>query len=253
MSRLKLNNISLDYFHYTRKPSLKKTMINSVFKIFNPEEDELLPFRRALDGIDLEINSGDRIGLLGKNGSGKSTLLKVLAGIYQPTYGSLEVKGSISSLLNIGVGLNEDATGYENIILMGILQGKTKKEMKARIREIEEFTELKEFLKVPVRTYSSGMRLRLAFGIATSLDSDILLVDEVIGVGDHSFVDKAQKRIENLIYNSNILMLASHSIDIIRSFCNKSLILEQGKCVFFGDLEQGIALYESHKDANPGV
>lgn len=245
-SFIKLNNISLDYFFFVNRHSFKKTLVKSVLKFFGRKE-EILRLHRALDGIDVTFQTGDRIALIGKNGSGKSTLLRVLSRIYQPTAGSLEVHGTISSLLDIGIGLNPDATGYENIVIMGILHGKTKKQMKAKYEEIEDFTELKDFLKIPVRTYSSGMRLRLAFGIATCMESDILIIDEVIGVGDHTFIEKAQARMKTLVNKSKILVLASHSTSILKQFCNKTMILDQGKCTFFGDLEKGIEIYENKK------
>lgn len=219
-------------------------MIKSVQKLFGIKE-ETLKLHRALEGINATFHAGDRIALIGKNGSGKSTLLRVLSGIYQPTDGILEVRGTLSSLLDIGVGLNPDFTGYENIVQMGILHGKTKKQMKAKFEEIEEFTELKDFLKIPVRTYSSGMRLRLAFGIATCMESDILIIDEVIGVGDRAFIEKAQARMRSLVHKSQILVLASHSTSILKQFCNKTMILDQGKCTYFGELDKGIEIYEA--------
>jgi ABC-type polysaccharide/polyol phosphate transport system ATPase subunit len=242
-SFIKMNNLSLDYFHYMSRKSLKKTIVKSVFNFLGAKEETFI-LRRALDGIDATFQTGDRIALIGKNGSGKSTLLRVLSGIYQPTAGFIEVQGNISSLLDISVGLNTDATGYENIILMGILQGKTKNQMKSKFKEIEDFTELKDYLKIPVRTYSTGMRLRLAFGIATCMESDILIIDEVIGVGDQSFMEKAQTRLKDLVHKSQILILTSHSTQILQHFCNKSMILDEGKCTFFGDLQKGIEIYE---------
>lgn len=244
-SFIKLNNISLDYFHYVKRYTLKKTMIKSLFNFLGKKEEARLVLNRALNGIDATFTTGDRIALIGKNGAGKSTLLRVLSGIYQPTAGSIEVRGNISSLLDISVGLNTDATGYENIILMGILQGKTKRQMKSKFEDIEEFTELKDYLKLPVRIYSYGMRLRLAFGIATCMESDILIIDEVIGVGDQSFMEKAQNRMKDLIHKCQILILTSHSTQILHHFCNKSMILNQGKCVYFGSLEEGINRYKS--------
>lgn len=243
MAHIKFDNLSLDYFHYTKKNSIKKTLLKSLFN----SKKEVLKFHRALDGIDGEIATGDRIALIGKNGSGKSTLLKVLSGIYQPTGGFLEMQGKISSILDIGVGLNNDATGYENILLVGALHGKTRREMKAKFEDIEQFTELKDYLKIPVYTYSSGMRVRLAFAIATCMESDILILDEVIGAGDHSFIEKAHSRLKNLVHKSKILILASHSTQILHQFCNKALILDRGKCTFFGDLQEGIDLYEKTK------
>lgn len=243
---IKLNNICLDYFHYTKRYSLKKTILKSAFGLLKGNEPTIQS-SRALDGIDATFQTGDRIALMGKNGSGKSTLLRVLSGIYTPTKGSLQVSGSISSLLDISVGLHPESTGYENIIIMGVLQRKTPKQMKAKFEDIEEFTELKDYLHMPVRTYSSGMRLRLAFAIATCMESDILIIDEVIGVGDRMFMTKSQERLKNMVHKSQILVLTSHATQILHQFCNKGMILSQGKCQFFGDLQQSIDLYEATK------
>lgn len=240
---IKLNNVSLDYFHYVKRHNLKKTIITSFAHFLGKRKNETIQFSRALEGIHATFQTGDRVALIGKNGSGKSTLLRVLSSIYLPTTGTIEIRGRVSSLLDIGVGLDSDATGYENIILMGILQGKTKRAMQSKFADIEEFTELKDYLKMPVKTYSYGMRLRLAFGIATSMESEIIIIDEVIGVGDQNFMEKAQKRMKDLIHKSQILILTSHSIPILHQFCNKSMVLEKGKCAFFGDLQQGINLY----------
>lgn len=241
---IKLKNISLDYFQYVKRYTLKKKMLSTLMHLFRKREGEIIKLNRALEGINAEFKKGDRIAILGKNGSGKSTLLRVISGIYRPTNGLLEVKGTITSLLDIGVGLNTDATGYENVILIGALHGNTKREMQAKFQEIEEFTELKDYLKMPVRTYSTGMRLRLAFSIITSIESDILIFDEVIGVGDQSFMEKAHKRLENLVNKCQILILTSHSRHILPMFCNKSLVLSQGKCAYFGDLQSGLEFYE---------
>lgn len=243
-SYIELNNASLDYFHYLKRHNLKKTVLNSILALFTGKKEQIITLKRALDGIHAKFVNGDRIALIGKNGSGKSTLLRVLSGIYKPTSGFIKIHGKISSLIDISVGLNCDATGYENIILMGLLHGKTRKYMKSKFEDIEQFTELKEYLTLPVRTYSSGMRLRLAFAVATCMDSEIIVIDEVIGVGDQSFIEKAQKRFKDLIHKSQILVITSHTPQILRQFCNKAMVLQQGKCTFFGDLEEGIKLYD---------
>lgn len=240
---IKLNNLSLDYCYYTNRNTLKKTIVKSIFRLWQSPKEKTFKLRRALDGVDASFQTGDRIALIGKNGSGKSTLLRVLSGIYQPTEGSLEIHGTITSLLDISIGLNPDINGYENITLMGILQGKSKKEMKEKFAEIEEFTELGHYLQFPVRTYSVGMRLRLAFGIATCMESDIIIIDEVIGVGDQSFMEKAQNRLKNLVHKSQILVLTSHATNILQHFCNKAMVLNQGRCTYFGNLEKGIEHY----------
>lgn len=240
---IKIENLSLDHFHYCSQRSLKKTLLSSLLRFKRQESSYKL--RRALDGLNVEIHSGDRIAVIGNNGAGKSTLLRVIAGIYTPTSGRVSIEGTVTSILDISVGMNMDITGYENIVLLGILKGRTKKEMKAKFADIENFTELKEYLQLPVRTYSFGMKLRLAFGIVTSMESDILAIDEMIAVGDRNFMEKSQKRLQALVHKCQILVLASHSTEILKKFCNKAMIIDQGKCIFFGDLEEGIALHES--------
>ena len=249
MAHIQISNLTLDYIVSSHNKSLKKNILQSFKSLLNRQtKSNKAPFFRAVDNLNLSINNGDRIGLLGKNGAGKSTLLSILSGIYHPTQGSIHVEGHISSLLNISVGLNPDATGYENIVIIGILLGKTPKLMKEKFTEIEEFTELGEFLKASVRTYSDGMRMRLVFAIVTSIESDILLLDEVVGIGDNTFIEKAQNRLHNLIDKSSILVIASHSNDIIRKFCNKVLYLDRGKCKYFGDVEEGISRYTTDGD-----
>ncbi len=249
MIAIKLKNVELDFFYHHKKKSFKKTLIKGLFKSFI-EKEQFFPPHRALDGLNLTIETGDKIAIIGKNGSGKSSLLRLISGIYEPTSGSLEVEGKLTSILSLEVGLNLDLTGYQNMILMGIVQGSSKKKMKERFSEIEEFTELGKYLHLPVKTYSSGMRLRLAFGIITSMQSDILLLDEIIGVGDQNFMQKAQKRIEALAIASKILLLASHSTTILEKFCNKALVLDRGKVTFYGSLQKGISQYENSLQGN---
>jgi ABC-2 type transport system ATP-binding protein/lipopolysaccharide transport system ATP-binding protein len=253
MAYIKLNNLTLDYIIKPANMSLKKTVLQGVKKMpfVAGKPSHTKPYLyRALDGLDLEINDGDRVGLIGRNGSGKSTLLRTLAGVYSPTFGGMDVDGTISTLLEINLGLFDEATGYENIIMLGIARGKTKKEMIAKFADLEEFTELGEHLNAPVRTYSSGMRLRLIFGVVTTLHADILLIDEVIGVGDAFFVEKAIKRIGSMVDKSKILVLASHSDDLIMQFCNKVLFLDKGKALFYGDTKQGIEYYYDYNEKN---
>ena len=236
------NDVSLDYFSQYRL-NLKKTIFHSCINFFTKKSQPPLQIKQALKGISVTFKKGDKVALIGKNGSGKSTFLRILSRIYPPSSGSIKITGQISSIFDIKVGLHPDATGYENIVLMGVLQGKTKKHMLKKYRDIEEFTELKDFLKLPVKTYSYGMKLRLAFGIATAIESEILLLDEVIGVGDQNFMNKAYKRIEDLSKKSQILIMTSHSLPILEKFCNKSIVLKEGKCAFFGQLSEGIEYY----------
>lgn len=239
---IRLEDVFLDHFLYSSQRSLKKTILSSVLGLGSKEPTFKL--RRALNGVTTTITSGDRVALIGNNGAGKSTFLRLISGIYTPTGGKLLIEGNVSSLLDINVGLNPDITGYENIILMGILKKRTKKEMQAKFEDIEDFTELGNYLHLPVRTYSFGMKLRLAFGVATCIDSEILAIDEVIAVGDRRFMEKSQARLRDFVHKSEILVLASHSTEILKNFCNKAMVLDQGKCLFFGDLEEGIAIHE---------
>jgi len=198
----------------------------------------------ALKHISFEALDGDRIGFVGHNGSGKTTLLRVLAGVYTPTGGSSEVKGRVSPMLDASLGMSNDATGLENIRICGMLWGLTGKEIDTSFDDIAEFTELGDYLKMPVRTYSAGMRLRLAFAIATVRDPDILLLDEVIGVGDANFYQKALDRLLAMVQKSRILCVASHTDSIIQKLCNKAIWLHQGSLIAFGDVDEVLAAYQ---------
>lgn len=189
---------------------------------------------QALTDISFELRTGDRLGLIGHNGSGKSTLLRVLAGIYKPQSGKLGVHGKITSILDVALGMDPEATGYENIYLRGLLSGLKASEIRALTPDIEDFTELGDFLRMPVKTYSSGMMLRLAFGLSTAITPEILLIDEVIGTGDASFMEKAHNRIQQLINKSSILVLTSHNPRVVEQFCNRVIWLEHGKIKWAG-------------------
>jgi lipopolysaccharide transport system ATP-binding protein len=182
----------------------------------------------ALKNLDLEIVSGDRLGIIGHNGSGKSTLLRLLSGIYEPSSGEIERTGSISSLVDISLGINPESTGRENIFLRGKLLGLSRKEINEKIDEIIEFSELGDYINLPVRIYSSGMLLRLAFAVSTSITADILIMDEWLSVGDGSFAERASKRLRELVDNSEILVVASHTRTLIEETCNKVVWLEHG-------------------------
>ncbi len=199
---------------------------------------------RALQNISFDLKEGDRLGLIGHNGAGKSTLLKVLAGIYRPSSGELMTQGRIVSTLNINIGMNPEANGITNIINHGLLFGLSRKEIKARINEIAEFTELGDYLHLPLRTYSSGMSTRVAFAVVTSINADILLMDEVINTGDAAFIDKAKKRLDGFMNSCKILVLATHSIETMKRLCNKALLLEHGEPLAFGDINEVYQLYQ---------
>ena len=183
---------------------------------------------RAIDGLNLEINDGDRIGLVGHNGSGKTTLLRVLAGIYKPNGGSITIEGRIGALLNPTAGMDPESTGIENIYLRGYMMGMSRREIAAKLDEIAEFTELGDFLALPMRTYSAGMFARLAFAVSTAAHHDILLIDEGMGAGDAEFQKKVQQRIESLFDRTPIIILASHSEELISKFCSRRVQMEHG-------------------------
>jgi ABC-2 type transport system ATP-binding protein len=204
---------------------------------------ESVPVIKALRDVSLSIQEGDRLGLIGHNGAGKSTLLKVLAGIYPPTAGHVRTKGQVVSTLNLSLGMSAEATGYENIVIRGLLLGMSRVEIERKIDEIAEFTELGEYLDLPVRIYSSGMQTRLAFATVTSMDADILLMDELIGTGDAAFMEKTRLRLDTFMSRSKIIVLASHSEAIIGKLCNKALLLEHGRVIAAGSPDEVIAAY----------
>lgn len=185
----------------------------------------------ALDNIEFEFGEGARVGLVGHNGSGKTTLLRVLSGVYTPVRGRLDVRGRIASLLDVSMGLDPDATGFENIYLRGIMDGLRPAQIRGKIDEIAEFTELGDYLNLPVRIYSSGMMLRLAFAISTSVEADILIMDEWLSVGDADFTAKAAQRLEGLVDKASILVIASHNPKLIEKICNRRISLEHGRIV----------------------
>jgi lipopolysaccharide transport system ATP-binding protein len=184
---------------------------------------------RALDNVSFSIRAGDRVGLVGHNGAGKTTLLRVLSGIYEPVGGSLIVDGRVATLLDINLGIDAEATGYENIRMRALMMGLHPSAIEPKIDDIARFTELGDYLDMPLRTYSSGMRLRLAFAVSTSVDADILLMDEWLGVGDADFQPKAKQRMEELVARTKILVVASHDYNLLRSVCNRVLRLAHGK------------------------
>jgi len=181
---------------------------------------------KALNNITLDLKDGDRLGVMGPNGAGKSTLLRTLAGVYHPTSGSIDVSGSIASLIDISLGMDGEATGYENIRMRAIMMGIKLKQIKTIEEEIAEFTELGKFLELPIRTYSTGMHMRLGFAVSTTVPADIILMDEWLSVGDSDFLIKAEKRLHDFIQKSSILVLASHSEDLISKLTNQTLRLE---------------------------
>lgn len=199
---------------------------------------------RALDGVDLELNDGDRLGIIGHNGSGKTTLLRVMAGVYQPLPGRATIEGSISSFTDIMLGMDAESNGWDNIIFRCIFMGLTFEDAKRISPAIAEFSELGSYLELPIRTYSSGMNLRLAFAISTSIEPDILIMDEMISAGDLPFIEKAKQRLHEIIDKANILAVASHDLSMIKNICNKALWLEHGVIKKIGPPDAVVEAYE---------
>jgi ABC-2 type transport system ATP-binding protein/lipopolysaccharide transport system ATP-binding protein len=199
----------------------------------------------ALRGVSLQLRKGDRMGIIGRNGSGKTTLLRVLSGIYEPTSGHVNIEGTVASMTDMTMGMDPDATGEENILIRGILLGMTRRDAQRLIEPIRDFTELAEKLDYPIRTYSTGMLLRLAFAISTAIRPDILVMDEMIGAGDASFVEKARARVGAMIDASSVLVLSSHNLAIVREFCTSAILLEDGRIAASGDVEHVIRSYEA--------
>ena len=239
---LKASNLGLDLPIYTQdQRSVRASLSVLVRAAFQPPKREL---RSVLGGIDFELEAGDRLGIIGRNGAGKSTLLKVLVGAYPPTQGSVLASGSCQALLNLSLGFNAEATLVENIILRGIAMGLQPKQASAIIDEVLEFSELGEKSGHRLRTLSSGQRMRLGFALATAVQHEILIMDEWIGTGDASFVDKAKARINSQVDNAQIVVLASHNFGLIRRVCNKALLLDGGRMVAFGDVSQMLSKYD---------
>jgi ABC-2 type transport system ATP-binding protein/lipopolysaccharide transport system ATP-binding protein len=201
----------------------------------------------ALNDVSLTFRDGDRVALIGDNGAGKSTLLRVLAGVYRPARGTVHLDGRVSTIFNVQLGMDHDATGYENIVLRGLMLGMTRDQIDRGIEDIAAFSELGPYLNMPVHTYSSGMVLRLAFAVSTSIEPDILLLDEWIGAGDAQFIEKAQQRLRELVDQSNILVVATHRLQLVRELCTKAVLLERGVVRAFGPVEEVLERYRQHR------
>lgn len=244
MARIDLSEVCLDYPVYSQSSrKLTRQLMNVATGGQLDRSESGRVTVRALDGISVELRDGDRVGLIGHNGSGKSTLLRVLGGIYHPTSGRVVRDGAVGSLLDISLGMSADATGRENIYLRGALQGMSRREIDALMPGIIDFSELGEFIELPMRTYSSGMLLRLAFSVSTVLSPDILLMDEWLAVGDEAFQAKAETRLHEVVSQTSVLVIASHSAGLIANQCNRVLYLEHGRLVADGRPEDVLPRY----------
>jgi len=246
MPSVRLRHVSVEFpIYQAGSRSLKKILISGTTK-GNLARDAFDRVNvRALSDITFDIENGERVGIIGPNGAGKTTLLKVLAGIYKPTQGRVHIAGRTMALINASVGLNPDATGRENIILRGMYMGIHPHAMREHINSIGEFTELGNYLDMPVRTYSAGMTVRLAFAVSTCIRSEILVLDEWLAAGDAQFLAKAQKRMGDFVTGASIVVLASHSLDLVRQWCRRAVYLRQGVAQAIGPVEEVIARYEA--------
>ncbi len=252
MAMVHLENVRVDFPIYGAQRSLGRALLQRATggAIQREGRHGARVMVHALSNVSLRLEDGDRLGLVGHNGSGKSTLLKVIAGIYEPVSGRLTVDGRVTPLLEMMPGLDLGDTGYENIITAGLLHGLSRAEIVEKIPEIEEFCELGEYLTLPVRTYSAGMKMRLGFSLATALKPGILLVDETFGTGDLRFTERAAKRLDKFMERSPIIVLASHSETMIRSICNKAALLHEGQLVGVGSVDEICERYEAMVHAN---
>ena len=244
MASIEFSNVCVDFPIYNANGrSLKKRLIQVATGGQLGADQQGRVVVRALENLSFSMKDGDRVGLLGHNGAGKSTLLRLLSGVYAPSSGTARVSGEIGSLIDISLGIDPEATGRENIYLRGGLLGMSKSEISKQIDEIIEFSELGDFVDMPLRTYSTGMHLRLAFAVSTIVRPEILLMDEWLSVGDEGFKRKAEIRMTELVQATNILVIASHSRDLVLHTCNRLIWLEHGKIRMDGDSQSVAAAY----------
>ena len=246
MARIVLESVSVSFPIYDQSSrSIKKRILGGATggQIMEGRTGHGATVVQALDRVSFTLNHGDRVGLVGHNGAGKTTLLRVLAGIYEPNEGRVEIEGSIAPLFDITLGMDPESSGYENIMLRGLFLGLTDREIHDRLDDISAFTELGDFLKLPIRTYSAGMRMRLAFAVATSIHPDILLLDEGIGAGDAGFLQKAKQRLDDFTSKAAIIVLASHSEDLLSRMCQTSVLMEHGRVLQVGETAEVLEAY----------
>lgn len=236
---LELNHVGMRFNLSKEKTD---TLKDYVIKMFRRE----LKYNEfwALKDVSFTIEKGDRVGILGLNGAGKSTLLKVIAGVFKPTEGTVKKSGKVAPLIELGAGFEKEYTGAENIYLNGALLGYTKEFIDEKYNEIVEFSELGDFINVPIKNYSSGMRARLGFSIATTVSPEILILDEVLSVGDAKFRKKSEKKILDMFDEGVTVLFVSHSLAQVKRLCNKAMILEHGRLIAYGDIEEVAAQYK---------
>jgi lipopolysaccharide transport system ATP-binding protein len=244
MARIELDRVGLTFrVRPHNGTTLKEFVVRNMFR-----RTQCMKIR-ALQDINLEVRDGDRLGIIGHNGAGKSTLLKLLAGVYPPSRGRRRVEGRISSLFEISLGFELEANGWENIAYRGYLQGETPRSVRAKMQSIADFSELGSFLDMPVRYYSAGMQVRLAFSIATAIEPEVLLIDEVLAVGDLAFQDKARRRMQDMMAKARLIVFVSHDLEALAKLCNRAVWLDHGRIKLDGPVEPAVAAYTAHSKA----
>jgi ABC-type polysaccharide/polyol phosphate transport system ATPase subunit len=252
MASLILENVIVDFPIYGSHKSFRSVLRSATGGLIRregPHHERVTV--RALDNVSLRLKHGDRLGIIGHNGAGKSTLLRVCAGVYDPTQGRVFIDGQVSPLFSIAPGLDLDDTGYENILTCGLFLDMTREEIMQKMADIEQFSELGEYLSLPVRTYSTGMLTRLGFAIATAIDPEILILDEGLGAGDARFAERAKRRVDDLVDRSSILILASHSEALIQAMCNKAVLMRAGHIIQEGSIDEIVKLYHAMNAEHP--
>lgn len=242
MTSITVRGVTLDYPVYSvQAKSLRNAVLNVAIggKMLKTNND--LTIVRALSNVSFTLEAGDRLGIVGHNGSGKTSLLKVLAGVYEPDQGEVDIQGRISSMLSMSIGLDPEATGLQNMRSLIMMQSLSRKEIERRLPAIIEFSELGHFVHMPFKTYSAGMMARLTFAVATSTGAEVLLMDEWISAGDAAFQEKARERMQQVVSEAGIVVIASHDPNMIKRVCNKVLHLEGGRTVFLGAMEDWAA------------
>src|SRR5512145_1946139 len=242
MNAIAVSDVTKVYRRYARRKqfaTLKSALLDgSLISDLKPDETF-----HALRGVSFAVPTGATFGIIGRNGSGKSTMLKLVAGITKPTSGSLDVKGRISALIELGAGFHPEISGRENVFINGIMLGLSKREIARRFDEIVEFAELRDFIDAPVKTYSSGMYMRLGFAVAIHVDPDVLLVDEVLAVGDEGFTVKCLDKFAEFRRRNKTILLVTHSLDLVEKFCDQALWLDKGKTHGEGDPKLVVTAY----------
>ena len=240
MAKIELTDVSITFnAHQQKRVSLKEYLVRGMFrKSVNP-----VLRVHALNGINLSVRDGERIGIIGHNGAGKTTLLKTLAGVYPPTAGTRVVEGKVCSLFDITLGFEMEATGWENIQYRSYLQGETPASIRTKLDQIAAFAELGDFLNIAVRNYSAGMLMRLAFSIATAVDPEVLLVDEVLAVGDLAFLQKARARMKELMGSARLMVMVAHDLPTIREMCTRVIWMKHGQIVLEGKPDEVVDAY----------